>query len=179
MPAFKNRKKIKTILNGWQRVHKNLHHLKGHILANSLQVLDYLRKQPCRNQFLLSAVPLPKPLTSAELLSGILLWGVSGSVQYIILWSSQGCLWWCWGPCQLRTGACSHYLGRSPSAWRAGQKGQFARADCSNGSLPGKDPGTAQEFQLSHCTGYWSHEPQGNILLILTLISKNVFKYGV
>lgn len=152
---------------------------KGTQTSYSLQVLHYLRKQQCRDQFLLSATPLPKSLTSAELLGGILPWGVSESVQYIILWSFQGCLWLSWGPCQLRRGACSHYLGKSPSAWRAGQKGQFACADCSNGSLTGKDPSTAQECQLSHCTGYWSHEPQENILVIFTLISKNVFKYGV
>lgn len=100
MQPFKNRTKIKNILNVWQRVHKNLYHLKGRRLANSLQVLHYLRKQQCRDQFLLSAMPLPKSLTSAELLGGILPRGVSESVQYIILWSSQWCLWSCWGPCQ-------------------------------------------------------------------------------
>lgn len=117
-----------------------------------------LEKQPCRDQFLLSAMPLAKSLTSAERLGGVLLLGISESVQYTILWSSQGCLWSCWGLCQQRIGACSHYLGRSPSAWGAGQKGWFACADCSNGSLTGRDPSTAQECQLSHCTSHWSHQ---------------------
>lgn len=156
MQQFKRRTRIKTILNVWRRVHKNLHHLKGHRLAESLQVLHYLRKQQYRDHFLLSAMPLTKSLTSAEGLGAISLQGVSESVQYTTLWSSQRCLWSCWGLYQLRIGACSHYLGRSPSDWGAGQKGWFACADCSNGSLTGRDPSTAQECQLSHCTGHWS-----------------------
>lgn len=142
---FKSRTKKKKhlILNVWQRVHKNLHHLKGHRLAESLQVLHCLRKQQHRDQFLLSAMPLAKSLTSAEPPGGILLQSISESVQYTILWSSQGCLWSCWGLCQLRIRSCSHYLGRSPSAWGVGQKGRFACADCSNGSLTGRDPSTA------------------------------------
>lgn len=136
---------------------EKLHHLKGHRLAESLQVLHCLREHQWRDQFLLSAMPLAKSPTSAEHLGGISLQGLSESLQYTILWSFQGCLWSCWGLCQLRIGASSHYLGRGPSAWGAGQKGWFACADCSNGSLTGRDPSTAQECQLSHCTGHWSH----------------------
>lgn len=171
---FKRRTKIKTIL----MFDKNLHHLKGHRLAESLQVPHCLTKQQCRDQFLLSAMPLAKSLAPAGCLGAASLQGISESVQYTRLWSSQGCLWSCWGLCQLRIGVCSHHLGRSPSGWGAGQKGWFACAECSNGSLTGRDPSTAQECQLSHCTVTGATTTRST-LLILTLISENVFNYGV
>lgn len=51
MQPLKSRTKIKTVLNVWQRVHKNLHHLKGHRLAESLQVLHYLRNNRAGTSF--------------------------------------------------------------------------------------------------------------------------------
>lgn len=48
-------------------------------------------------------------------------------------------------------------LGQRSISLRSRTKGVICCADCSNGSFTGRDPSTAQECQLSHCTGHWSH----------------------
>lgn len=136
---------------------KNSHHLKGHRLAESLQVLHCLRKPQSRDLFFLSVMLLAKSLTSAEGPGAVSLQGKSESAQCTRLWSSQGCLWSCRGLCQLRTGACSHYLGRSPFRLRSRTKGVICLRRLQQWVISWQGSKHYIRMSIKSLYGHWSH----------------------